>query len=67
MRGDAGGNRVDDAITEHDASEDIDEDRNPGPESLTRGAVMFWIIVVFLALIGICVLLALILAVLRGS
>jgi len=67
MSGDAGDNRVDGANAEYDASEDLDVVADPGRESLTRGAVMFWILVVFLALMGICVLVALILALLKGS
>jgi len=67
MSGDAGGNRVDGVNAEYDASEDLEVVTDPGPEPLTRGAMMFWILVVFLALVGICVLVALILVLLKGS
>jgi hypothetical protein len=67
MSGNRGGNRVDAANAEYDACEDPDVAADPGREPLTRGAIMFWILVVFLALIGICVLVALILALVKGS
>jgi hypothetical protein len=62
-----GGTSVDSSHADYDDSENDDVLEDAGREPLSFAGMMFWIFVGFLGLLGICVLISIILALVKGS
>jgi hypothetical protein len=62
-----GGTSVDSSNADYDDSENDDVLDAAGREPLSFAGVMFWIFVGFLGLLGICVIVTIILALVKGT
>ena len=62
-----GGKRVDSSDAEYDDSATNDALEDAGRVPLSFAGLMFWVFVGFLGLLGICVLLSIILALVKGA